>query len=62
MAISIYDDLYSIYFGMFDSLSVKTGIPMGEKHFAKYECMVNEKQHGLDFSPYKNVYENRDPL
>jgi len=57
MAISIADDIYSIYFGTFDSLSVKTGIPMGEIHFAGYECLVKEKQHGLDFSPYKNVYE-----
>jgi len=57
MAISIFDDIYSIYFGEFDSLSVKTGIPMGKIHFQRYECLVKEKQHGLDFSPYKNVYE-----
>ena len=57
MAISIFDDIYSIYFGTFDSLSVKTGIPMGAIYIAKYECMVREKQHGLDFNPYKNVYE-----
>jgi hypothetical protein len=56
MAISIYDNIYSIYFGMLNSLTVKTGIPMGESHFAKYECLVNEKSHGLDFSPYKNIY------
>ncbi|MFZ2634526.1 MAG: hypothetical protein WAZ60_00185 [Desulfosalsimonadaceae bacterium] len=57
MAISIFDKIYSIYFGMFDSLLVKSGIPMGENYFAEYECLVNEKQHGLDFTPYKNVYE-----
>jgi hypothetical protein len=57
MAITIFDDIYSIYFGTLDSLSVKTGIPMGEPHFKKYECLVKEKQHGLDFRPYKNIYE-----
>ncbi|MGR3311419.1 MAG: hypothetical protein ACUZ77_11685 [Candidatus Brocadiales bacterium] len=57
MAISIFDNIYSIYFGAFNSLSVKTGISMGEKYFEKYECLVKEKQHGLDFRPYKNVYE-----
>ena len=58
LAITIFDDIYSIYFGPLDSLSVKSGIPMGESHFEKYECLVKEKQHGLDFRPYKNIYEN----
>ena len=57
MAISIFDDIYSVYFGALDSLSAKTGIPMGENHFKRYECLVKEKRHGLDFSPYKNIYE-----
>ena len=57
MAISIFDDIYSIFFGAFDSFSVKTGIPMGKNYIERYECLVKEKQHGLDFSPYKNVYE-----
>jgi hypothetical protein len=59
MAISLFDDTYSIYFGAFESLSSKTDIPMGENHFKRYECLVKEKQHGLDFSPYKNVYEQK---
>jgi hypothetical protein len=59
MAITIFDDVYSIYFGTLDSLSVKTGIPMGEPHFESYECLVKEKHHGLDFRPYKNVYEEK---
>jgi hypothetical protein len=57
MAISIFDDFYSIYFGTLAGLPVKTGIPIGEAHFQRYECLVNEKKHGLDFSPYKNIYE-----
>jgi hypothetical protein len=57
MAISIFDDFYSIYFGTLESLPVKTGIPMKENHVQKYECLVKEKQHGLDFKPYKNIYE-----
>lgn len=59
MAITIFDDIYSVYFGTLDALPVKTGVPMGENHFQRYECLVEEKQHGLDFSPYKNVYEKR---
>ena len=58
MAISIFDDFYSIYFGTLECLPVKTGVPMGETHVHKYECLVKEKQHGLDFRPYKNVYES----
>lgn len=57
LAISILDDFYSVYFGTLESLPVKTGIPIGETHFQKYECLVMEKQHGLDFRPYKNIYE-----
>ncbi len=59
MAISIFDDVYSVYFGTLESLPVKTGIPMGENHTQKYECLVMERQHGLDFKPYKNTYEKR---
>lgn len=57
LAISIFDDIYSIYFGTLESLTTKTGIPIGETHFQRYECLVEEKQHGLDFRPYKNIYE-----
>ena len=59
MAITIFDDLYSIYFGTLECLPLKTGIPMGENHFKRYECLVKEKRHGLDFKPYKNVYEEK---
>ncbi len=54
MAISIFDDVYSVYFGTLDSLPAKTGILMGEPHVQGYQCLVKEKQHGLDFRPYKN--------
>ncbi len=57
LAISIFDNFYSIYFGTLESLSAKTGIPIGDTHYQKYECLVTEKQHGLDFRPYKNIYE-----
>jgi len=57
LAISIFDDLYSIYFGTLECLPMKTGIPIGEAHFQRYECLVKEKKHGLDFRPYKNIYE-----
>ena len=57
MAISIYDDIYSIYFGTLELLSGNTGILIAEKHLKNYECLVYEKIHGLDFRPYKNVYE-----
>ena len=57
MAITILDDIYSVYFGTLDSLPAKTGIPMGESHLKRYECLVKEKSHGLDFTPYKNKYE-----
>ncbi|WP_319587234.1 hypothetical protein [uncultured Desulfobulbus sp.] len=57
LAISIFDDIYSIYFGTLESLTAKTGIPIGATHFQLYECLVKEKQHGLDFRPYKNIYE-----
>ena len=60
MAISICDDNYSIYFGTFDLLLGKTGIPMGIVHTEKYECLAYEEKHGLDFSPYKNVYEYKE--
>jgi len=62
MAISIFDNIYSIYFGLLDSLKVKTGIPMGEEYIAVYECFVNEKNHGLDFRPYKNIYDNNKQI
>jgi hypothetical protein len=58
LAISIFDDSYSIYFGTLESLRTKTGIPIGEAYFQMYECLVKEKQHGLDFRPYKNIYED----
>ncbi len=58
MAISLFDDLYSIYFGTLESLRGKTGIPMGENYVKKYECLVKERRHGLDFNPYRNVYES----
>lgn len=57
LAISIFDDIYSIYFGTLESLRTKTGIPIGDTYFQRYECLVKEKQHGLDFRPYKNIYE-----
>ncbi len=57
MAISIDNGIYSVYFGRLDSLKLKTGIPMTEQNLQNYECLVNEKNHGLDFSHYKNVYE-----
>ncbi|MBI5674646.1 MAG: hypothetical protein HZC48_02300 [Nitrospirae bacterium] len=60
MAITIFDNIYSVYLGTLECLPLKTGIPMGENHFERYECLVKEKQHGLDFSPYKNVYEEKD--
>ena len=41
----------SAYFGAIDSLSVKTGIPMGENHFGRYECLVKEKTTRLGFQP-----------
>ncbi|MFH1217779.1 MAG: hypothetical protein V1706_14890 [Pseudomonadota bacterium] len=57
LAISILDGTYSIYFGTLESLTTKTGIPIGKTHFQKYECLVPERHHGLDFRPYKNTYE-----
>jgi len=57
MAISIFDDVYSVYFGTLSSLSGKTGIPMDKSNLEEYECLVKEERHGLDFSPYKNVYK-----
>ena len=57
LAISIFDDIYSVYFGTLESLRTKTGIPIGDSYFQRYECLVKEKQHGLDFRPYKNIYE-----
>jgi len=58
MAISIFDDIYSVYFGTLECLEMKTGIPMTSSHLPRYECFVKEKQHGLDFRPYKNTYES----
>jgi hypothetical protein len=58
IAISIYDDIYSIYFGTLDILEGNTGIPMTDKHLKKYECLVYEKPHNIDFTPYKNIYED----
>ncbi len=60
MAISIFDDVFSIYFGEFAALKLNTGIPMNEASLKNYECLVNERYHGIDFSHYKNVYEPRD--
>jgi hypothetical protein len=57
MAISVLDDIYSVYFGTLECLELKTGIPMTASHLSRYECLVREKQHGLDFRPYKNTYE-----
>ena len=61
LAISIFDDFYSVYFGTLERLPVKTGIPMSENHLQSYECLVKERQHGLDFKPYKNIYEKCRP-
>jgi hypothetical protein len=57
MAISILDDVYSVYFGTLDALAGKNGIPMGDNDITKYDCLAKEKHHGLDFKPYKNIYE-----
>ena len=35
LAISIFDDIYSIYFGTLESLRTKTGIPIGDSLFSK---------------------------
>jgi hypothetical protein len=59
MAISIFDTLYSVYFGTLESLAGKTGIPMDDNDTMKYDCFAKDKQHGLDFKPYKNIYEKR---
>ncbi|MCC6326169.1 MAG: hypothetical protein DCC43_12330 [Candidatus Brocadia sp.] len=58
MAISVVDDIYSVYFGTLECLSLMTGISMTASHLSQYECLVKEKQHGLDFRPYKNTYES----
>jgi hypothetical protein len=55
MAISIFDDIYSVYFGTLELLSGNTGILMSDKHLKRYKCLVNDKPHNLDFKPYKNI-------
>lgn len=59
LALSISDDIYSVYFGTLESLNGKSGILMTEKNLKHYECLVNERAHNIDFSPYKNVYEDK---
>jgi hypothetical protein len=56
LAIPITDDTYSAYFGTLDLLNT-CGIIMTEPYLPRYECLVEERPHNIDFAPYKNVYE-----
>lgn len=57
MAISFDLMNYSVYFGSLNQLDGKKAIPMSPNKLSNYECLVNNKKHGLDFGPYKNTYK-----
>ena len=34
---------------------------MGDMHLSKYQCLAENKDHGLDFKPYLNIYKEDEP-
>lgn len=57
MAIQFDGDTFSAYFGSLSQLNGKKGIPMGSKDISNYECLAEDKEHGIDFNPYLNIYK-----
>lgn len=52
---------YSAYLGSLSQLDGKKGIPMGDLHLSKYQCFAKNKEHGIDFEPYLNIYKEDKP-
>jgi len=59
LAIQVDGETASIYFGTWDQLADKTGIPMLPDAIQRYECLANHEPHGLDIEHLKNTYEIR---
>lgn len=55
MAIQFHGEHYSVYIGSLFDLAGKRAIPMTVNHTLKYECLVNNVKHGIDFRPYSNA-------
>ena len=61
MAIQFEGGKYSAYFGSLSQLDGKKGIPMGTIHLSQYKCLAENKEHGIDFKPYLNLYNEDEP-
>ena len=57
LAIQIENNLSSAYLGSLQQLGGNKGIPMAAKHLENYVCLCKDKDHGLDFRPYQNLYK-----
>lgn len=57
MAVQFDGRRYSVYLGSLYMLNGNKGIPMNQIHLTKYLCMVDNKEHGIDFHPYLNTYD-----
>jgi len=49
------------YLGSLSQLDGKKGVPMGDMHLSKYQCLAENKDHGLYFKPYLNIYKEDEP-
>jgi hypothetical protein len=57
MAVQFDGDSYSVYLGSLSLLDGNKAIPMSPQHLSKYICLVDNKEHGIDFRPYLNRYK-----
>jgi len=57
MAVQFDSDRYSVYLGSVALLDGNKGVPMSPPNLSRYVCLVDNKEHGIDFRPYLNTYK-----
>ena len=61
IAIAVEETVFNAYFGLLTELNGKNGILMTETATAKYQSLVKNEPHELNYSQIKNVYEDAVP-
>lgn len=56
LAIALDAEVLSAYFGLLKELAGSRGISMTPSALRRYECLVENYEHGLDYAALKNVY------
>ena len=56
LAIALEAEVLSAYFGLLKQLGGSRGILMTPSALRKYECLIENHEHGLDYAVLKNVY------